>query len=95
MLYPGASVIIGGDFNLLLNQADMAHERTVEILKDASFVWGCEEVAMEERVTWLSDGRYPDASFDMFLTRGDSGKSSVLNRYKGLSDHLPVILTLD
>jgi endonuclease/exonuclease/phosphatase family metal-dependent hydrolase len=95
VLYPDAAVIIGGDFNLLLNQADIAHERTVEILKDAGFTWGWEGVAMEDRVTWPSDGRYPDACFDMFMFRGVEGESRVLRKYEGLSDHLPVILPMD
>ncbi|WFB34506.1 hypothetical protein P3T73_10070 [Kiritimatiellota bacterium B12222] len=95
VLYPGAAVIIGGDFNLLLNQQDMAHEQTVEILKAAGFVWGWEGVEMKDRVTWPSDGRYPDASFDMFFERGIDGQSSVLNKYEGLSDHLPVVLIME
>jgi hypothetical protein len=93
--FPGAMVVIGGDFNLLLNQADMAHERTVEILKDAGFTWGWEGVAMADRVTWPSDGRYPDACFDMFMFRGVEGRCSVLRKYEGLSDHLPVVLPMD
>jgi endonuclease/exonuclease/phosphatase family metal-dependent hydrolase len=92
--FPEAMVVIGGDFNLLLNQADMAHERTVEILKEAGFVWGWEGVAMNDRVTWPSDGRYPDASFDMFMFRGVEGRCSVLVRYEELSDHLPVFLSV-
>lgn len=94
VLYPGASVIVGGDFNLLLNQEGMEHEQTVEIFKEAGFDWGWDGVPFDQRVTWPSNGRYPDACFDMFLVKEVSGVSRVLSEYEGLSDHLPVVMGL-
>ncbi|WFB36805.1 endonuclease/exonuclease/phosphatase family protein [Kiritimatiellota bacterium B12222] len=92
--FPDSLVIVGGDFNLLLTQAGMEHERTLEIFKEAGFEWGWEGVPFEQRITWPSNGRYPDACFDMFVTKGVSGENRVLGGYEGLSDHLPVMLNL-
>lgn len=72
----------------------MSQEQTLEVFKEAGFQWGWEGVPFEERVTWPSDGRYPDACFDGFVVKGLTVGSRVLSDYEGVSDHLPVILSI-
>jgi len=91
------AVIVGGDFNVLLNQEAMAHEKTLEIFKEAGFHWGWEGVPFEQRATWPGRGPYGAASFDHMFTWGLPEytlrmKTLPSNR---LSDHLPIILDME
>ena len=47
---------------------------------------------MEVRVSWLSDGRYPDAVFDHILVRGDVevSKAATVKTGREVSDHRAV-----
>ncbi len=92
-------VLVGGDFNLLLEQPATEHERTLAKFIDEGFHWTWEGVPFEERVTWPARGRFGDASFDHFVTRGlPATQARVIETPPGeLSDHRPVLLefTLD
>lgn len=94
--YGPVAVIVGGDFNLLLERKDMAHERTLAKFTEAGFHWTWEDVSFRRRVTWPSDGRYEDACFDHFLTWGlPSLRAKVFWKPEGeLSDHRPVLLSI-
>ncbi len=86
-------MVVGGDFNLLLNQPDMADERTLEMFVNAGFHDGWEGVAFEDRVTWPRQGRYGDACFDWLLTLGmPETQAELITGLEGLSDHRPVRL---
>lgn len=89
-------VIVGGDFNLLLEQPEMAHERTLAKFIDEGFHWTWEGVPFGERVTWPARGRFGDASFDHFVTRGlPETRAYVIETPPGeLSDHRPVLLEI-
>jgi endonuclease/exonuclease/phosphatase family metal-dependent hydrolase len=85
-------VIVGGDFNLLLNREEMAHERTLQQFLDAGFHWTWAGVPFQKRVTWPALGNFSDACFDHILTRGlPEVTAKVLHKpaYR-LSDHRPV-----
>lgn len=93
--YPGAPVVVGGDFNLLLNQPGMAHERTLAMFVDAGFHDGWAGVPFGKRVTWPGQGRYGDACFDYLLTRGLPERTAELVQgWERVSDHRPVRLVL-
>jgi len=93
--YPEAPVVVGGDFNLLLNQPGMAHERTLALFQDAGFHDGWEGVPFAERVTWPGRGRFGDACFDYLLTRGlGEVRAEVMKGWERLSDHRPVRLLI-
>lgn len=94
-LYPDAVVVVGGDFNLLLEQEALAHERTVAIFEEAGFRWNWEGVPFERRVTWPARGRYGDACFDHFFVLGAEIVSTrILPEFDALSDHRPVEIVL-
>jgi len=88
------SVIVGGDFNLLLQREDMAHERTLDKFLEAGFHWTWDGVPFRRRVTWPADGRFDDACFDHIFTLNlPRQRARVLHKPEGeLSDHRPVLL---
>ena len=90
-------IIIGGDFNLLLEREHMAHEETLNIFLDEGFHWSWAGVPFEERVTWPAAGPFPDACFDHILTRHLPRETAeVLYKPESeLSDHRPVLLKLE
>ena len=93
--YPGAPVVVGGDFNLLLNQPGMAHERTLAMFVEAGFHDGWAGVPFGKRVTWPGQGRYGDACFDYLLTRGLPERAAeVVTGWEQVSDHRPVRLAV-
>lgn len=88
------SVVVAGDFNLLLERKEMAHEQTMDLFMDEGFHSTWEEVPFKYRVTWPGRGSYGDACFDYILTRGLPELRARL-LYKPdweLSDHRPVLL---
>ncbi|MCC5805177.1 MAG: endonuclease/exonuclease/phosphatase family protein [Opitutales bacterium] len=89
-------VMVGGDFNLLLEQPAMAQERTLAKFIDEGFHWTWQGAPFEDRVTWPARGRFGDASFDHFVTRGlPETQASVIKTPAGeLSDHRPVGLEI-
>jgi endonuclease/exonuclease/phosphatase family metal-dependent hydrolase len=90
------AVVVGGDFNLLLEREDMAHEQTLDLFLEAGFHWSWDGVPKENRVTWASMGGYGDACFDHIVTRGLPDLTAAI-LYKPdyrLSDHRPVLLRI-
>jgi endonuclease/exonuclease/phosphatase family metal-dependent hydrolase len=86
--FPGAPVVVGGDFNLLLNQERMAHERTLAKFLEAGFVDGWAGVPFGERVTWPAQRQYGDACFDYLLVRGlGEVRAELIKGWERLSDH--------
>ena len=85
--------VIAGDFNTDPTDARFASEETFALLRE-QFVWAWDFVPLSERVTNPAKGRYPDACFDGFLVRGATTLSCKPIRIHGVSDHLPVVLTV-
>lgn len=88
------ATIIGGDFNTDdpdTPTGQAAAERTFNFLRAKGFSWAFDGIRHENRITCPRKGRYPDASFDHFFTRG-------LNRPLArpvpttASDHRPVVM---
>lgn len=94
--YGPIAVIVGGDFNVVLEREDMAHERTIDKFVEAGFHWTWEGVPFEDRVTWPASGWFGDANFDHILTRGLPERTArVMHKPEDeLSDHRPVLLTV-
>lgn len=88
--FPGAPVVVGGDFNQLLNQERFENEQTMPIFVEAGFHDTWEGVPFEERVTWPAKGRFGDACFDYILTRGLGWRAELITGWEALSDHRPV-----
>ncbi|MEM1295202.1 MAG: endonuclease/exonuclease/phosphatase family protein [Verrucomicrobiota bacterium] len=61
------SVVLGGDYNSDPSDPRFASEKTTKILTDAGFRWALEELSLKDRVTWPSNGTYPDACLDHFF----------------------------
>lgn len=87
-------MVIAGDFNTDPTDAKFASEGTFALLRDR-FIWGWEGVPPPDRVTNPANGRYPDACFDGFLVRGAKILSCRPIPIQGVSDHYPVILTVN
>ncbi len=89
-------VVVGGDFNVLLERDDMAHERTIDLFLEQGFHWTWEGVPFENRITWPGRWERGRACFDHFVTRGlPELTAEVLHKppYR-LSDHRPVLLEI-
>jgi hypothetical protein len=67
------TVVLCGDFNHDPGRPDWAGDDTFRILLDAGFVWAGQGLPREEAISWLSNGRYPDAAQTMQASTGTSG----------------------
>jgi endonuclease/exonuclease/phosphatase family metal-dependent hydrolase len=85
--------VVAGDFNTDPMDARFASEKTFALLRE-KFVWAWENVPLTERVTNPANGRYPDACLDGFLVRGAAKLFCKPIPIQGVSDHLPVVLTV-
>jgi len=87
------STLICGDYNMDPGGGRWEADGTDEIFREAGYAWGFEGVPFEDRVTWLSNGRFPDASFDhvFYKMSGDTAIDVEWVVLEGPpSDHLPV-----
>ena len=68
------------------------------MIKNAGFQWTGQGVARENLISWLTDGRYPDAVFDHMMVVAPEGynisQSSTHETDRSVSDHRAVILQL-
>lgn len=89
-------VIVGGDFNVILDRPDGGSEQTIELFLEEGFHSTWEGIPFENRVTWPARGRFGDASFDYILTRGlpEVTAELVYKPAYELSDHRPVRIDL-
>jgi endonuclease/exonuclease/phosphatase family metal-dependent hydrolase len=90
------AILVGGDFNVLLEQPERAHEQTLQYFIDRGFHWTWDGVPFEERGTWPGRGNYGAACFDHIVTLNLPVHTAEL-MYKPrfqLSDHVPVLLSI-
>lgn len=90
------TAVIGGDFNSDPTDDKWHNDKTLNILTKSGFEWTGLNVAQEDRISWLSNGRYPDAVFDHILVlSADELKatSSITHKTsRDVSDHRAVIV---
>ena len=85
-------IIFSGDFNTDPRSDRFSKEITSEILEKADFKWSWEGSTFEDRVTWVSNGRFPDASFDHFFYRGvEKVNCFFVKDSEDASDHRAII----
>jgi len=90
------AIIIGGDFNTDdpdTPTGQAAAERTFNLLRAQKFSWAFDGVRHAERITCPRKGRYPDASFDHFFTRGLNRPLARVVPTRA-SDHRPVVMDI-
>lgn len=91
---PVDCLVIGGDFNTDdpdQPQAPSPGEKTFPTLRKAGFVWAFDGIPHAQRITCPGHGRYPDACFDQFFTKGLGKPAARVMATEG-SDHLPVAM---
>ncbi len=90
--------VIGGDFNSDPTSEKWAEDDTLSMIQDAGFKWAGQGVAREDLISWLTDGRYPDAVFDHMMVMAPEGyevsQSSTHKTDRSVSDHRAVIIEL-
>ena len=90
--------VIGGDFNSDPTGDNWANDKTLNILIDEGFKWTGKNTPQEDRISWLSDGRYPDACFDHIMVSVPEGfevSDSVTHKTtRDISDHRAVVMVL-
>ena len=90
--------VIGGDFNSDPTSEKWAEDDTLGIIQNAGFTWAGQGVAREELISWLTDGRYPDAVFDHMMIMAPKGyqvsQSSTHKTDRSVSDHRAVIIEM-
>ena len=90
--------VIGGDFNSDPTSEKWSEDDTLRMIQDAGFKWTGQGVAREDLISWLTDGRYPDAVFDHMMVMAPEGyavsQSSTHRTDRSVSDHRAVILEL-
>lgn len=83
------SVIVGGDFNTNLDQAEFREEKTLLKFAEAGFRSALEGAPLLQRITHPGSGRYPDATFDyLFASNMTSARPQITP--SEASDHYPV-----
>lgn len=94
--YGPIQVLVGGDFNVLLQQKEMAHEQTIALFTDRGYHWTWQGVPFRYRNTWPARGRFDDACFDHFVTyRLPKATAELIPVPEdALSDHRPVLLRI-
>ena len=88
------AVIIGGDFNTDDPDTPAGQspgERTFGMLRKAGLRWSFDWVDHKNRITCPGEGKYPDACFDHFFTKGLGNPIATVLPAEG-SDHLPVVI---
>jgi len=88
------ATIIAGDFNTDPTDPQFTGEKTFEIFERAGFLWAWKETPPEKRVTHKGKGRYPDATFDGFLTKVAPVSTTQVLPAMSASDHNPVALKI-
>lgn len=85
-------IIIAGDFNTDPVDKRYSKEKTSIILKEGNFEWAWEGLDFNERITWQSNGRYPDACFDHFFFSGVEKVNCLLIKgSEKASDHRAIV----
>jgi endonuclease/exonuclease/phosphatase family metal-dependent hydrolase len=87
------ALVIGGDFNTSPDDSRFAEEQTFPVLRN-TFWWCWEGRQFRERITIPGQGRYPDATFDGFFTKGCRVESVDVLDTGSVSDHRPVMMTI-
>ena len=89
-------VIVGGDFNVILDRPEGGGEETIDLFLAEGFRSTWEGVPFADRVTWPARGRFGDASFDYILTFNlpEVTASLIYKPQFELSDHRPVRIDL-
>ena len=91
--------VIGGDFNSDPTSEKWAEDDTLRMIQDAGFRWAGQGVAREELISWLTDGRYPDAVFDHMMVMAPEGyevpQSFTHKTDRSVSDHRAVVLSME
>ena len=89
--FPGLrGVVVGGDFNTNVDQADFVSEKTLGIFTGAGFSNSFGTLPLAKRVTHPGKGRYPDATFDYLWMKGMKAVGVPEITGTVLSDHWPV-----
>lgn len=86
------AVVIAGDFNTDPTDPQFVRDNTFEVFTRAGFQWAWAGTPREKRVTHAGKGRYPDATFDGFVTKGAKVLSTDVLPSMSASDHNPVEL---
>ena len=87
------AIIVAGDFNTDTDSAQFAGERTIRMLIEAGFVSAHAHLPKPERITWPSDGKYPDTTFDYVFSKGlVVAGVKVPSSFDTFSDHRPVVV---
>jgi len=89
------ATIIAGDFNTDPTDPQFAQDKTFDEFKRAGFKWVWETTPREKRVTHKGNNKYPDATFDGFLTKGTQVVSAEALPATQASDHNPVLLKIE
>ena len=88
------AVVIAGDFNTDPTDPQFAGDNTFEVFNQAGFQWAWQNTPREKRVTHPAKGRYPDACFDGFVTKGATIVHSEVLPGMSISDHNPAVLRI-
>lgn len=91
--------VIGGDFNSDPTSEKWKDDHTLSLLTEAGFEWTGRDVQQEGRISWLSNGRYPDAVFDHILVQAPEGyevsESITHKTTREVSDHRAVVVVIE
>jgi len=88
------AVVIAGDFNTDPSDPQFAGDNTFEVFRNAGFQWAWQNTPLKNRVTHAGKGRYPDACFDGFVTKGAKILSAGVLAATSASDHNPAVLKI-
>ena len=94
-----STVMLCGDFNYDPGSAKWKDDKTFAILREKGFQWAGLGLDRKETISWLTNGRYPDAAFDHFLFRASPemtvSRSITTKTDRSVSDHRAVSILVN
>jgi endonuclease/exonuclease/phosphatase family metal-dependent hydrolase len=84
--------VVAGDFNTNVDDPKFVSEQTLRSFEKAKFKNPILALPQAKRITWPSDGKFPDATFDYVLLRNLIPIGGVEILKNSASDHRPVTL---
>lgn len=88
------SIVVGGDLNTNVDQADFNAEKTLGIFNATGFLNSFGALPLVKRITHPGTAQFPDATFDYIFTKGLKPVGAPEVTPSNLSDHWPVTVEL-
>jgi endonuclease/exonuclease/phosphatase family metal-dependent hydrolase len=89
-----SGVLLAGDLNTSLDDAKLGADPSLRYLIGRGWHWPFGDLTPDQRKTWQGWSNKPSVQFDHFLTRGLGSPQARVGSQGHVSDHQPILMTL-